>query len=296
MNSAGILTVRASWTDGRVDKLSVELRRPAVSRLFIGQLPDAVVKTVPYLYTLCAEAQRTAARCAVAAARGEVPLPGDDRALWLEFLHENLWRLLLDWPIALGLPQEKDAFIEWRAKRQGDEGVASAQSLLEQTLRPLAEKCLDRLVHRSSAPMPVSGFDVAGWLDYWRGEADHMPPLRGPSCVAATYRARLADVERAVEALAGRAAYPMAHAGDQGWGVGQVLTARGVLTHAIHVVEGLVANYRVQAPTDGFFADAAPLAALLAERTFADGEAARQGIEQAILALDPCLPYELEVD
>ena len=379
-----MLAVRANWVEGRVENLAVELRRPTVTRLFIGQLPDAVVKTVPYLYTLCAEAQRTAAQCAVAAARGESPLPADDRALWLELLHENLWRLLLDWPSALGLAKEKDAFIEWRAERQGDKGLAVTQRVLANTLRPLSEKCLERLgcvrsnrrdcvcwhgmvakargagngcsipepsnasdrpcqqtrrasawrgalpryrslvqitarrerrlalppretlaqpvaycehtlMHRSSAAMPVTGFDAEGWLAFWRGEADHRPAIVGPSCVAAAYRARLADVERAVAALAERAPYPIVHAGGQGWGVGQVLTARGVLTHAIHVVEGLVANYRVQAPTDGFFANAAPLAALLVERTFADAEAARQGIEQAILALDPCLPYELVV-
>ena len=295
MNSAGILTVRANWVEGRVENLAVELRRPTVSRLFIGQLPDAVVKTVPYLYTLCAEAQRTAAQCAVAAARGEPPLPADDRALWLELLHENLWRLLLDWPTALGLAKEKDAFIEWRAERQGDKGLTVTQHLLDNTLRPLSEKCLERLVHRSSAAMPVTGFDAEGWLAFWRGEADHRPAIVGPSCVAAAYRARLVDVEQAVAALVERAPYPIVHAGGQGWGVGQVLTARGVLTHAIHVEESLVANYRVRAPTDGFFADAAPLAALLAERTFADAEVARQGIEQAILALDPCLPYELVV-
>lgn len=296
MNLAGTLAVSASWAEGRVDNLSVELRRPTVSRLLIGQLPDAVVKTIPYLFTLCAEAQRTAAQRAVTVARGEAPLSTDDRALWLELLHENLWRLLLDWPTALGLPQEKEAFIAWRSERLGERSGVVTEALLEKTLRPLSEKCLERLVRRSSAAMPVSGFDAEGWLSFWRGEADQLPAIVGPTCVAAAYRARLNDVERAIEALAARAPYPVIHAGGQGWGVGQVLTARGVLTHAIHVAEGLVANYRVQAPTDGFFADAAPLGALLAERTFADAECARQGIEQAILALDPCLPYELKVN
>lgn len=72
-------------------------------------------------------------------------------------------------------------------------------------------------------------------------------------------------------------------------------TARGVLTHAVHVVDGKVLRYRVQAPTDGFFADAAPLARLLANREFPSLDQARQALDQAILALDPCLPYTLEL-
>jgi 1-acyl-sn-glycerol-3-phosphate acyltransferase len=51
----------------------------------------------------------------------------------------------------------------------------------------------------------------------------------------------------------------------------------------------------VQAPTDGFFADAAPLARLLANREFPSLDQARQALDQAILALDPCLPYTLEL-
>lgn len=296
MNSAGILAVRASWIDGRVENLAVTLKRPTVTRLFIGQLPDAVVKTVPYLYTLCAEAQRTAALIAVAAGREEAPPLPDHRALWLELLHENLWRLLLDWPVAVGLPPEKDAFVDWRAGRLGDDALVVTRALLAKTLYPLAEKCLEKLAHRSGGVAPAASFDAGGWLAYWRGEADHLPKIQGPSCVAAAYRARLNDVERAVTALAARSPYPFAQAGGQGWGVGQVLTARGILTHAIHVVDDSVANYRVQAPTDGFFADAVPLGALLSERNFADIDAARQGIEQAILALDPCLPHELKLD
>jgi hypothetical protein len=51
----------------------------------------------------------------------------------------------------------------------------------------------------------------------------------------------------------------------------------------------------VQAPTDGFFVDAAPLARLLANREFPSLDQARQGLDQAILALDPCLPHTLEL-
>lgn len=64
---------------------------------------------------------------------------------------------------------------------------------------------------------------------------------------------------------------------------------------SVIVVDGKVLRYRVQAPTDGFFADAAPLARLLANREFPSLDQARQALDQAILALDPCLPYTLEL-
>ena len=64
---------------------------------------------------------------------------------------------------------------------------------------------------------------------------------------------------------------------------------------APHVVDGKVANYLVQAPTDRFFADAAALSSLLANLEFASLDQARQVLNQAILALDPCLPYEVEL-
>ena len=68
-----------------------------------------------------------------------------------------------------------------------------------------------------------------------------------------------------------------------------------MLTHAVHIIDGKVANYRVQAPTDGFFADAEALTALLENCRFASLDQAKQVLNQAILALDPCLPYVVEL-
>lgn len=299
MISAGQLSVQARFAGGRLGDIAVSLQRPSVTRLFIGQLPDVVIKTIPYLFTLCAQAQRAAAVAAVNRALGEPLRKPEHRELWLEFLHENLWRLLLDWPVAAGLPPAKEAFVAWREARHDTDGVARTQSMVEATLRPLAESCLIRL-DRQGGELPGEacyGGDLApeDWLDYWQGMSGDMPALPVPRSVAAAYRARLAEVDTAVEALVHGRPYPLASAGEAGWGVGQTLTARGVLTHAVHVVDGQVARYRVQAPTDGFFADAAPLAGLLADREFPSPDQARRALDQAILALDPCLPYKLEL-
>ncbi|MBS1141902.1 MAG: hypothetical protein H6R13_3355 [Proteobacteria bacterium] len=305
MTSGGLLTVRAQLHNGHLQDLEVILKRPSVTRLFIGQLPDAVVKTVPYLFTLCAHAQRAAAQAAVAVAQNEVPRATDSAELWVEVLHENLWRLLLDWPPALGLHSAKAAFIAWRNARQTDEFLAVTQSLLHDTLRPLAEKCLENLVGRTTEEVaPESDVPEMSelallapepWLSYWQGIASEMPELPRPASIRSVFQARLAEVEVAALALANGTPFPIASAGGEGWGVAQTLTARGVLTHAVHVVDGKVANYRVQAPTDGFFADAGALSSLLENCRLASLDQAKQVLNQAILALDPCLPYVVEL-
>jgi coenzyme F420-reducing hydrogenase alpha subunit len=116
-----------------------------------------------------------------------------------------------------------------------------------------------------------------------------------PASIAAAYRQRLAAARLACAALAGGQPFPLAAAGDSGRGVAQVLTARGVLTHAVSVDNALVTRYRVLAPTDESFATAAPLAGLLAGQRFALPAEARRALEQAILALDPCLPHAVEL-
>jgi hypothetical protein len=297
MTSAGRLMVRGRYADGRLHDIAVDLQRPTVTRLFIDQLPEAVVKTVPYLFTLCAHAQRAAAQAALAVAQDKVPRVADSAELWIEVLHENLWRLLLDWPPALGLPPEKDAFIAWRAARNSEECLAVTQRLLAETLQPLFEKCLKKLADRSIVENDrPPALAPAAWLDYWQGLSDAMPAMPQPHSIRSVLMARLAEVEAALAGLAANAPFPLATAGGEGWGVAQTLTARGVLTHAAHVVDGKVASYRVQAPTDSYFADASALSSLLGNLEFASLDQAKQALNQAILALDPCLPYEVELN
>lgn len=297
MSGAGMLNIRACWQGAALTEIQVELRRPTISRLFINQLPEAVLKAVPYLYTLCAEAQRAAAQLALAAARDEAPPALDHLALWRECLHEHLWRLLLDWPIALGLPAAREAFIAWRAQRLGVGLLAASEQLLSETLWPLATQAEAQLPEAATATVaPEPALQADDWLAYWQGSRIHSPLPGQPESVAAAYRGRLAAVMRCIEALRTAADYPLAAGGGNGQGVGQVLTARGVLTHALRLGEGRVVDYRVQAPTDVFFANGHYLAGLLNGRLFADSTAARQGLEQAVLALDPCLAYQLQVN
>lgn len=314
MNSVGSLTVSALYAEGRLSDLKVQLERPQATRLFLGQTPAAVLRTVPYLYTLCAKAQGAAAGAALAAAAG-APLPLlDSRALWTEALHEHFWRLLLDWPLALGVPQAKEAFIAWRGARQGDALVAATRALFEATLlgcapaawremggRPgadsLAGRCLARLEGVDNIPVfSLPPLTPGDWLAYWQGECMRAPAVPRRESVGVAWWGRLQEAAAAALALEADRPYPVAAAGADGWGIGQALTARGVLTHGVQVADGRVEAYRVWAPTDRHFADAAGLAALLPDKGWPDGAAARLAMEQAVLALDPCLPYTVKVD
>ncbi|MGB8241292.1 MAG: hypothetical protein WCE66_09675, partial [Azonexus sp.] len=240
---------------------------------------------------------------------------------WLELLHENLWRLLLDWPPALGLPPEKEAFIAWRATRFGGNCAGETKKLLVDTLDDLAEKCLEKLVDRAAEQVPWRdapqakgpvaqallgcSHSTAGdpatlnpdaWLAGWQGAGEAMPVLMAPTSIRAAYQGRVAEVECAAAGLAAGAPYPIAAAGGKGLGTAQINTARGVLTHAVQLAGGKVAKYRVWAPTDAFFADAVALSGLLDGQRFASPDEARRALDQAILALDPCVPYALELN
>lgn len=295
MNPAGQLDIRAAYRDGQLHEIAVDLRRPPVSRLFVGQAPEVVVKTVPYLYSLCSEAQRAAAQAALAVAGDGVPRPVNDAALWTEVLHETLWRLLLDWPAALGLPAARAEFATWRAERQGD-CAGATRRLLEGCVARLAADCLAALDAADAAAAPAPIPDPAAWLPWWRGEAAAPPAPAMPGSIAAALRGRLAQLETAAQALADGRPFPVVAGGGGGLGLAQAATARGVLTHAVRVADGRVTDYRVLAPTDAFFRDAAGLSGLLAGVAAATRDAARRRLEQAVLALDPCLPYQLEIN
>lgn len=323
MNLTGELGIHArllaSGNGVRLDGLEVMLYRPVVSRLFIAQPARTVLQLVPYLYTLCTHAQCAASR-AVLTAVGVTGLPPeDDHRLWLELLHENFWRLLLDWPLALGLPQEREAFIAWRTRpRSRENDIAATRLLLAQTLDTLAERCLAALAARwygdgevaaihaaATARFVPPALTPADWLPCWQGLTPDLPPLPPPASVVAAYCQRLAMTRHAAQALVAGAPFPVAAVHDgSGLAVSQVWTARGVLTHAVELMAvrmsgdiDLVRRYSVWAPTDRHFADSSALLHLLAAAPASGADSAeplQQQLTQAILALDPCLPYTLE--
>ncbi len=91
------------------DRLAVSIRssRPVTAaRVFAGKPVPDVAQRLPTLFSVCATAQAQACAVACEQALGLTPSLAirQRRALLLraETVKEHLWRLLLDWPQALG--------------------------------------------------------------------------------------------------------------------------------------------------------------------------------------------------
>ena len=88
-------------------------RPDAAARVLLGKTPEQVLDMVPLLFTLCGNAQAYAALLACRAALGMAAEPESDAArdmlVQLETLREHAWRILLDWPVLIGLDPDKKA-------------------------------------------------------------------------------------------------------------------------------------------------------------------------------------------
>jgi hypothetical protein len=78
-------------------------------------------------------------------------------------------------------------------------------------------------------------------------------------------------------------------------GLGMVECARGRLVHWLAVADGRVSTYRILAPTEWNFHSEGPLARGLAGARIGEGATVRQAIELLVMALDPCLGFELAI-
>lgn len=113
-----------------------------------------------------------------------------------------------------------------------------------------------------------------------------------PSRVLARVLARAYDT---LQMMSGNLAGRLDYAGSQpGAGLAIVRTARGVLLHHVCIVEDLVQDYLVVAPTEWNFHPAGVLAAGLVGLQGDAGQLA-QAAERQVLSLDPCVGYEVEM-
>jgi hypothetical protein len=154
MTREGELTVRLPWDGERVRAPTLVSSRTFVAeRLFVGKSPAQVVAMVPLLFSVCGGAQRAAACAALAAAGAEDIAPGsaDELGVTLETVQEYFWRLLIDWPQAMGrqalatpvaaarhriasAARDRDGALAWgNAPRMRDLGAALA-ALAEKTV------------------------------------------------------------------------------------------------------------------------------------------------------------------
>ncbi len=135
MSDAGKLSLRIVWDDASVRGVEVSSTRPQAYRLLQGKSPEGAVQLAPLLFSVCGKAQRAAALAAVTAVQGRplVQVAQLERALICEAMQEHLWRLLLDWPKLLSLPQQQPQFVHWHAALnavaagQGDAAILRAE-------------------------------------------------------------------------------------------------------------------------------------------------------------------------
>jgi hypothetical protein len=107
MSIEGEIAVALARAAGRVTRVSIRSSRPlATARVLVGRRIGEAAALVPRLYSVCANAQGAAAASALAAAAGHPRsaawLAARAHAVALENLQEDLRRLLIDVPAALG--------------------------------------------------------------------------------------------------------------------------------------------------------------------------------------------------
>jgi uptake hydrogenase large subunit len=103
----GEITVRLSCVDQHVIKASVASSRTGLpARLVRGRPAGDVERMVPLLFSVCGRAQGAAAASAIAAANGVQARPDvaarQALEVTLETVQDTVWRLLIDWPKAMG--------------------------------------------------------------------------------------------------------------------------------------------------------------------------------------------------
>ncbi|MCB1737256.1 MAG: nickel-dependent hydrogenase large subunit [Gammaproteobacteria bacterium] len=103
------MQIRIDPTQSPDKRFTVRSLRPVTAaRVFVGRSLKETVTALPRLYNICGGAQAVAALTACEYAAG---IQIDDRSgaarallLRVEAIREHLWRILIDWPLALDLP------------------------------------------------------------------------------------------------------------------------------------------------------------------------------------------------
>jgi Ni,Fe-hydrogenase I large subunit len=123
--------------------------------------------------------------------------------------------------------------------------------------------------------------------------------LRDGRTASARFVARLVELAVLMHDLRmrsrGRLAPVRSHAVGENTGVGLVETARGLLLHRVRVEAGLVADYRIVAPTEWNFHPVGPLAQGLAGRPADDLARLEREARTVVQSLDPCVSCRVEI-
>lgn len=201
--------------------------------------------------------------------------------------------------------------------RRGEDGLSSwAWSRDTQAARFVRHLFARGFVHEAeveahSLDLPADATRLDRWLEaagrdattgavpettpFSRRRGDPLVASLGSCDIGARYAARLAELARLPlemrDLLAGAAQVPAISASINGEGVAVVEAARGLLAHAARIEDGMVADYRIVAPTDWNFHARGIAAQCLAKL---EDHADREVLAHLVVrAIDPCVAYEI---
>jgi len=101
-----------------VSATEIRSTRPMAAQILKGKTAAQVLQVVPLLFSVCGKAQGEAASAVLQAAQ-QRDMPASaaamERMIACEAMQEHLWRLLLDWPKLLEMPQQEQRFARWYA-------------------------------------------------------------------------------------------------------------------------------------------------------------------------------------
>ena len=181
MSPEGEIVVRLDWNGATVERVRVaSTRRDAAARLLTGRTAADVLAWVPRVFSLCASAQGMAARLALEHAGADVPRATVRLDVDRETVHEYFFRLLIDWPRAVGEPG--DAATVAQARRTAGErlGPLAADRMFgEPPGKWLARRDLDDLEAWTARGTTLPARLLATLLreapDLGRSDVDLMP-------------------------------------------------------------------------------------------------------------------------
>jgi Ni,Fe-hydrogenase I large subunit len=117
----GALSISLDWDGRQVNAARVTSTRPrGVAQVLVGKRPADAVAMVPRLFSICGRSQAVAAALACERAFG-VEFDAATQAARMELVdaeivHEYLWRILLDWPRAVGAAGDPPMLAKVRAR------------------------------------------------------------------------------------------------------------------------------------------------------------------------------------
>jgi len=271
MNPEGHVSVCLDAEGRQAPEVSFELPGD-VEGLVVGREPQAALRLIPALYSVCGTAQAHAAVTAVEAALG-MPVDRTTAAarLLCRVTNEGWQDLGASVPVAMTPPSMAEMRTWLNAGRKGAMVLPGPQSARTPETTVFSRRLDDPLLQS------LGGHDMTARLGARLLELAGLPE----------------DMRRLIE---DDGYAPAANGGGDGFGYAAIDAARGLLMHAALIENGRIAACRVLPPTRWNF-DAAGVAARCLSQLPAGTDGDRLGQARIVInAIDPCVACEVRIN